>query len=113
MSTPILPTGLGLSPLSSALTSTNDTALSSAAAPAVGPGTTFQNFGDLVGQALDAVNGTQAQADAAATQLVTGQSTDIHSVMIAMEKATTTFNLAVQVRNKTLDAYNQLMQTSE
>lgn len=105
--TPLLPVGLGLSP-------TTVTAAAPAVAPAAsasGPGAVTQSFTDLLGQAVDAINGSQSAADAAANQLVTGQSTDIHSVMIAMEKAKVTFDLATQVRNKTLDAYNQLLQT--
>jgi flagellar hook-basal body complex protein FliE len=108
---PIVPVGIGLSPVQPTLISPDAFTEASQGAPSVGPGQTFQSFGDLLGQALEAVNGTQAQADAAATQLITGQSTDIHTVMIDMEKATTTFNLAVQVRNKSLDAYNELMHT--
>jgi flagellar hook-basal body complex protein FliE len=111
---PIIPTSIGLAPVQAPAIPTEAFAGAAQSAPqtsAIGPGQTFQNFGDLLGQALDAVNGTQAQADAAATALVTGQSTDIHTVMIDMQKAKTTFDLAVQVRNKSLDAYNELMHT--
>jgi flagellar hook-basal body complex protein FliE len=108
---PIIPTGIGLTPVPAPTIPADAFVGAAQSAPAVGAGPAFQNFADLLGQALDAVNGTQAQADAAATQLVTGQSTDIHTVMIAMQQAKTTFDLAVQVRDKSLDAYNELMHT--
>ncbi len=109
--TPIIPTSIGLAPVQAPAIPADGFVGAAQSAPTVGAGQTFQNFGDLLGQALDAVNGTQAQADAAATQLVSGQSTDIHTVMIDMQQAKTTFDLAVQVRNKALDAYNELMHT--
>ena len=104
---PIMP--IGLSPVQSPVSA--DALVAAPAAPSVGPGATFQSFSDLLGQAADAINGTQAAADTAATQLITGQSTDIHSVMIAAEKAKVTFDMAVQVRDKLLDGYNELMHT--
>ncbi len=108
---PIMPVGVGLTPITTGSATSGALAGASASQPAVGAGSMFNNFGDLLGQALNAVNSTQAQADSAATQLVTGQSTDVHTAMIDMEQAKVTFDLAVQVRNKGLDAYNQLMQT--
>ncbi len=124
---PILPVAMGLSPIGPAgnapeafgagsnvgVTGTGPaggTGPSGGAASLTGPTIITDTFGKLLGQAVDAVNSTQSAADQAAQQLVTGQSTDIHSAMIAMEKAKVTFDLAVQVRNKTLDTYNQMMQ---
>ena len=108
---PILPVGVGLNPVQPAPIALDPTVAAGASAPTTGPGATFQSFSDMLGQAIDAVNGTQATADAAATDLVTGKSTDIHTVMIDMQEAKTTFDMAVQVRNKLLDGYNSLMQT--
>ncbi len=118
---PILPVAMGLSPIGPAGNApeafgagsnagVTGTGPSGGAASLAGPSIITDTFGKLLGQAVDAVNSTQSAADQAAQQLVTGQSTDIHSAMIAMEKAKVTFDLAVQVRNKTLDTYNQMMQ---
>ena len=107
---PILPVGMGLSPVQPTPITLDPTITGAAAAPSVGPAGTVNDFTSMLGQAIESITGTQATADAAATDLVTGKSTDIHTVMIDMEKAKVTFDLAVQVRNKTLDAYNQLMQ---
>lgn len=110
--TALLPVGLGLNPLPASPAPVAGDLFGSGApagATTTTPGAVTQSFGDLIGQALDAVNGTQAQADAASQDLVLGKSQDIHSVMIAMEKAKVTLDLAVQVRDKSLDAYNELM----
>ncbi len=42
-------------------------------------------------------------------QMVVGQDVDLHDVMIAVEKAKTSFDLLMEVRNKTIDAYRELM----
>src|SRR5271166_1320852 len=107
---PILPVNIGLSPIGPIAASPTDFG---AGAPGVtsSVGGATQSFSDLLGQAIDAINTTQTQANNDATQIVTGQSSDLSTVMIDMEKAKTTFDLAVQVRDKSLDAYNELMQT--
>jgi flagellar hook-basal body complex protein FliE len=62
--------------------------------------------------ALDNVNALQNNASSAATQFALGQSSDIHSVMIAGQKAGITLELTTQVRNKIVDAYQSIMQMS-
>jgi flagellar hook-basal body complex protein FliE len=104
---PITPVGLGLNPIQPPTM----TAVPAVQVPEGTPNAVFQDFGSLLNQAIGAITDTQATADSAATALITGQSTDIHTAMIAMEKAKVTFDLAVQVRNKTLDAYNELIRT--
>jgi flagellar hook-basal body complex protein FliE len=108
---PILPTGMGLSPIPPIQPPASLVSGAANAAPAAGAGSAFQDFGSLLSQAIDSINGTQAAADTAATQVLTGQSQDLSGAMIAMQKATVTFDLATQVRDKTLDAYNELMHT--
>jgi flagellar hook-basal body complex protein FliE len=49
------------------------------------------------------------QADAAVTGLLNGQGVEVHDVMIAQQKADTSFELALQVRNKAVSAYQQLL----
>jgi flagellar hook-basal body complex protein FliE len=108
---PILPVGVGASPLQPAPITLDPVVDASGGAPAVGPGATVNQFSDLLGQALDTLNATQSQADSAATDLVTGKSTDLHTAMIEMQQAKVTLDLAVQVRDKVVDAYNDLMHT--
>jgi len=49
------------------------------------------------------------QASQAVTGLLSGQGVDIHDAMIATEKADMAFELALQVRNKAVGAYQQMM----
>jgi flagellar hook-basal body complex protein FliE len=106
---PVLPVNLGLSPITlpdipsiASIDASNASSLSQ-------PGQVFDDFGTLITNAINAINSTQSEADNAVTSLVTGQSTDIHSAMIAMEKANVTFNLGVQVRNRLMEAYTEIM----
>ena len=66
-------------------------------------------FANFLDDALQKMDGLQKGADAATLQLATGQIQDVHSAMIALEKANLGFTLAVEVRNKVLDAYHEAM----
>lgn len=66
-------------------------------------------FGSILQSSLDNVGRLQAEADQSLEELTTGRQTDIHSTMIAMEKAEVAFELALQIRNKLLNAYETLM----
>jgi flagellar hook-basal body complex protein FliE len=67
------------------------------------------NFGDLLQSALDRVGTLQSEADRAVEDLTLGRQADIHSTMIAVEKAGIAMELALQIRNKLLNAYETLM----
>jgi flagellar hook-basal body complex protein FliE len=66
-------------------------------------------FGDLVKDAVGEVDSLQSQAQAAVTGLMTGTGVDVHTAMIATEKAGMAFELALSVRNKAVQAYQQVM----
>ena len=66
-------------------------------------------FGDLLKQALQEVNQTSTQADVEARNLMTGQSADMHTAMLAVQKADLSFQMMMAVRSKLIDAYNQVM----
>ena len=68
------------------------------------------NFGQLVGNILQDVNQSQNQASEAIAQLAAGKTDNIHQVMIALGKAEVSFNYMLEVRNRLLDAYKQVMQ---
>jgi flagellar hook-basal body complex protein FliE len=68
-----------------------------------------QSFGQLLGQAMQDVNTLHHAADGGAARLAAGEDVDIHQVMIAMEKANISFGLALQVRSKLLEAYQEIM----
>ncbi len=66
-------------------------------------------FGHMLAQAMEDVNQTHVEADQAVADLVAGKSQDIHNVMIAGQKADIGFQLLMQVRNKIVGAYEQIM----
>lgn len=69
------------------------------------------SFGDLLSQAVDKVNQTQQQASSLATAFEVGQSgADLTDVMIAAQKASVSFQAMTQVRNKLVQAYQDIMQ---
>lgn len=67
------------------------------------------SFGDMLGSAIDRVNDLQLHADKAVQQLQTGQGGNLHQVMISMEEADLSMRLMVQMRNKVMDAYQEIM----
>lgn len=71
------------------------------------PGQT--EFGNFLNNALEKLDNVQKEADKATVQLATGEAPDIHNVMVAMEKANLSFSLAVEVRNKVINAYQEVM----
>jgi flagellar hook-basal body complex protein FliE len=78
------------------------------AAPSSPAGGSGNGFGSVLSNAIDKLDQGQQQASAASEQLATGQATDISSVVSQVEEASLSLQLAVQVRNKTVDAYNEL-----
>ena len=58
--------------------------------------------------AMSEVGQLQSQADAKVGQLMNGNGQDVHSAMIAVEKASLAFEMMVQVRNKIVQAYQQV-----
>jgi flagellar hook-basal body complex protein FliE len=69
------------------------------------------SFGRILTDSLDKVNRLQLEADANVQELVTGEQTDIHQTMISLEKASVSFELLMQIRNKLLAAYEKIMRT--
>ena len=69
------------------------------------------NFGDILKQALQEVNDVQSTADQEARNLMTGEATDMHTAILAVQKADVSFQMMMAVRSKLIDAYRQVMQT--
>ena len=74
-----------------------------------GQGTSPTPFGELLTDAVGQVSKLQDQASTAVTGLMTGSGVDVHQAMIAAEKATMSFELALAVRNKAVQAYQQVV----
>jgi len=66
-------------------------------------------FADYLKQALETTNSLLNEADYLADQFAAGQTDNIHQVLIAAEKADIALQFTLQIRNKILDAYNEIM----
>jgi flagellar hook-basal body complex protein FliE len=77
------------------------------AAPAPAPGA--PDFGRILDESLGEVNKLQVQADQAVEALAKGEGISLHETMIALEQADLSFRLMMQVRNKIVDAYREIL----
>lgn len=68
-------------------------------------------FKNIFTQALNDYKEAETQVNNDIYGLVTGQSDDLHNLSINMKKAEMSFELFVQLRNKALDVYKELMNT--
>ncbi len=66
-------------------------------------------FGGILQSMVEQSSALDAKASQAVAGLLSGQGTDVHSAMIATEKADMAFELALQVRNKAVGAYQQML----
>lgn len=68
------------------------------------------DFASVLQKSIDQVNQTQQQADAMAANFAAGDgNTNLHDVMIELQKANVSFQEMVQVRNKLVSAYQTMM----
>lgn len=67
------------------------------------------SFADTLKSAIGQVNEAQKTSDKAMQNLATGRADNVADVMIAAEKADIALRVMVQVRNKVIDAYNEIM----
>jgi flagellar hook-basal body complex protein FliE len=66
-------------------------------------------FGEVLKDAISTVNELQKQSDQEIQKLMTGESKDLHTTVIAMQKADLSFQMMMQVRNKIVQAYQEVM----
>ena len=66
------------------------------------------SFADMVSTEIDKVNSAQVKADDLTNEFMVGEVENLHSVMIATEEARISLELAVQVRNKCIEAYKEI-----
>jgi flagellar hook-basal body complex protein FliE len=69
------------------------------------------SFGDALSGALTSLQKTQADAATAARQLATGQAEDPTQVIMAVERARLSMEFAAAVRNKSVEAYQEIFRT--
>lgn len=63
----------------------------------------------MLGQMISEVNSKESAATAAVNNLQSGGNVSLHQAVISMEEANTSFSLMVEVRNKMMDAYQEIM----
>lgn len=69
------------------------------------------SFAETLKASIEEVNSIQHEADQAIEALVKGEDASIHDTMLAVEKADLSFRMMMQVRNKLLEAYREVMRT--
>lgn len=66
-------------------------------------------FGEMLAKTIEQVNQQQTTGDEALEKLQTGDVKHLHETMIAVEQADISLRMLTQMRNKALDAYNEIM----
>lgn len=67
------------------------------------------SFGEMLNHALDNLNNISQESDALAEAFAAGGDVEIHEVMIAMQETQMAFEMVTQVRNKMVEAYQEIM----
>jgi flagellar hook-basal body complex protein FliE len=70
---------------------------------------TGPTFGSVLRNTLEETNKLQQEADTSARDFAVGQATSVHDTMIAMEKADISLRLVTKMRNKVVEAYQDIM----
>jgi flagellar hook-basal body complex protein FliE len=66
-------------------------------------------FGNMFEQMISSVDAKESQAQAVTRDVLLGKNDQVHQSMIAMQEANVAFQLMVQVRNKVVESYQELM----
>ncbi len=67
------------------------------------------DFGDILSDAMKEVNRAQLESNEQIQRMLSGEIQDVHTAMIAVQKADLSFQMMMQVRNKLIDAYQEIM----
>ena len=70
---------------------------------------TETSFSDVINEAITKVNDLQIESSKKTEEFITGASDDIHSVIMAGSKADLALQMTLQVRNKVMEAYKEIM----
>ncbi|MEW9667631.1 flagellar hook-basal body complex protein FliE [Ammoniphilus sp. 3BR4] len=76
------------------------------------PGEALQTFSSFLNQALEDVNKQQVTSSEASKQIAAGNVNELHKALILKEQAGVTLDLTLQVRNKVVEAYQEIMRMS-
>ncbi len=67
------------------------------------------SFKNVLHSYLDEVNSLQHEADAQIQRLAAGETEDVHEVMLKMKEAEIAFDMMLEIRNKLVDSYKEIM----
>lgn len=76
------------------------------------PANAQQRFADTLKEAIASVTEHQKTSDTMTQKLINGGDVDLFEVMIAAQKASVTLNTTIEVRNKAVEAYQEIMRMS-
>ncbi len=79
------------------------------AMPATAPAAAGNNFSSLLGNLVSDVNAQQQTASQSVAALQSGQNVPLHQAVVSMEEASVSFQLLVEVRNRLLESYQEVM----
>nr|WP_235420702.1 flagellar hook-basal body complex protein FliE [Jeotgalibacillus alimentarius] len=68
-----------------------------------------QNFAAMLKDSINEVNAAQIESDKMTTRMINGEDVELHDVMIASQKASVSLNLTMEMRNKAVEAYQEIM----
>jgi flagellar hook-basal body complex protein FliE len=71
--------------------------------------TPHSSFTNIIDRAVQEVDGKMKAAAADQSKVLTGETNNLHQAMISMQEASLAFSLMVEVRNKLIDSYQELM----
>jgi flagellar hook-basal body complex protein FliE len=75
----------------------------------ISPSESTGDFSQLLKNSIEEMNDMQVQSDQMTEKLVRGENVDLHQMMIASQKASITLQTTMEVRNKVVEAYQEIM----
>jgi flagellar hook-basal body complex protein FliE len=100
---------LAINPISLNLANTQAVNEANKTIAAATPYEAQQSFANTLKEAIDSVNTQQIQSDTMTQKLINGEDVELHEVMITAQKASVTLNATMEVRNKAIEAYQEIM----
>src|SRR5690554_6395956 len=70
-----------------------------------------KSFGETLQNYINEANDMQIEADKDIRRIIAGEEIDAHEVMTAVEKASMSFEMVMEIRNKMLEAYREIIKT--
>ncbi|MGM9927510.1 MAG: flagellar hook-basal body complex protein FliE [Bacillus sp. (in: firmicutes)] len=73
------------------------------------PAEAQKKFASFLKQSINEVNAAQVQSDIVTEKMALGENVDLHTVMITAQKASITMQATIEIRNKAVEAYQEIM----